>query len=188
MIALIRHLGMKKPVVIGHSMGGSLAAHLAALEPELPGGVVLIDPGFRLRSDLQREEVIEALREEMTTYKQMDIDQVAAQIRKRHHPDWPDYYIQPSAEAKLKMDMKAINIFYTIDATWEEDLKKADCPMLLITSDVSAGAIVTAETAEYARSLDTNIEVLHIPGAGHSIHREKYPEVLQGIKNFLKSL
>ena len=184
---MIKYLELKKPVVIGHSMGGSLAAHLAALEPDLPGAAVLIDPGFRIRTNEQREEVILELRKEMKSYKSMDTYQVALQIRKKH-PDWPEFFIQPSAESKIKMSMDAIDIFHTIDATWEEDLKRADCPMLLITSDVNAGAIVSMETADYARSLNPKLEVLHIPGAGHSIQREKYSEVLQGLSRFLDSL
>jgi pimeloyl-ACP methyl ester carboxylesterase len=76
----------------------------------------------------------------------------------------------------------------TIDTTWKDDLKKATCPMLLITADPEAGAIVTEETAQYVKSNHPNVDVLHIPGAGHSIQREKYPETLQAIEEFIKKI
>jgi len=181
MIALIRHLKMEKPVVIGHSMGGSLAAHLAALEPDLPGGAVLIDPAFRDRKPTHDRV------NEMETLKMKNVKEIADSIRQKH-PDWPEIFIMPSAEAKLQMSMNVIQLMPTIDATWRDDLKKTICPMLLITADESAGAIVSEETREFIKTNHPNVDVLHIPGAGHSIQREKYAEVLQGILSFIHAL
>ncbi len=181
MIALMRYLKMSQPVIIGHSMGGSLAAHLAAIEPDLPSGAILIDPAFRDRK-ASRDRV-----SEMEEIKKMDVNQVAESIRKKH-PNWPDIFIVPSAEAKLKMSPNVIKLMPTIDATWKDDLNKEKCPMLLITADPDDGAIVTEETTKYVQSNHPNVKVLHIPGVGHSIHREKYDQVLQGIRTFLKGL
>jgi pimeloyl-ACP methyl ester carboxylesterase len=36
-------LGLRKPVVVGHSMGGNVALELAARFPEVPGAIVMID-------------------------------------------------------------------------------------------------------------------------------------------------
>jgi pimeloyl-ACP methyl ester carboxylesterase len=41
---LIVRLGLKRPTVIGHSLGGMFAAELAATSPELLGGLVLVAP------------------------------------------------------------------------------------------------------------------------------------------------
>jgi pimeloyl-ACP methyl ester carboxylesterase len=40
---LCGQLGLQKPVVVGHSMGGNVALELAARYPELPTAIVLID-------------------------------------------------------------------------------------------------------------------------------------------------
>ena len=48
---LTRALGLRKPVLIGQSYGGMLAADLAATFPELPGGLVLLDPIGLWRDD-----------------------------------------------------------------------------------------------------------------------------------------
>jgi len=186
-IALMKHLNMKKPVIIGHSMGGSLAAHIAALEPDLPGGAVLIDPGFRNRTDDERAATMVELHKEMKAIKQMTVDEVAGYIRSKH-PDWNEQFVKPSAHAKLQMSTNVIDIFHTIDATWQDDLEKATCPILLITADADDGAIVTKETAQYVQDHHPLVEVEHIPGAGHSIQREKYVETVQAIEKFIAKI
>lgn len=42
--ALIEQLGLEKPLVVGHSMGGALALALALERPELPGALALVAP------------------------------------------------------------------------------------------------------------------------------------------------
>jgi len=38
------HVGIERPVVVGHSLGGGIAIELAARYPSLPRGLVLVDP------------------------------------------------------------------------------------------------------------------------------------------------
>jgi pimeloyl-ACP methyl ester carboxylesterase len=52
---LSRHLGMERPVMIGHSFGGSLSLHLAATRPDLVGGIVLLDSGVRSTAEKAAE-------------------------------------------------------------------------------------------------------------------------------------
>jgi len=44
--AAVRAMGLGRSVIVGHSMGGFVAAALAAQEPELVAGVVFIDGGY----------------------------------------------------------------------------------------------------------------------------------------------
>ena len=43
--ALCNRVGIHKPVVVGHSLGGMVGVELAARYPELPRAVVMVDPG-----------------------------------------------------------------------------------------------------------------------------------------------
>ena len=38
-------VGIEKPVVVGHSLGGMIGVELAARHPSVPGALVLVDPG-----------------------------------------------------------------------------------------------------------------------------------------------
>lgn len=52
---LADHLGMDRPVLIGHSFGGSLSLYLAATQPELVSGLVLLDSGVRSTAEKEAE-------------------------------------------------------------------------------------------------------------------------------------
>ena len=43
--ALSRHLGLTRPVIVGHSSGGMIAIELAARYASLAGALVAVDPG-----------------------------------------------------------------------------------------------------------------------------------------------
>jgi pimeloyl-ACP methyl ester carboxylesterase len=43
---LCGQLGLERPVIVGHSLGGAVALATAARFPELPSGIVLCDPGI----------------------------------------------------------------------------------------------------------------------------------------------
>jgi len=61
---LCRELGLHRPVVVGHSLGGVVALDLAARYPELPGAVVMLDsPVFAPAPLLEKvREVVAALK------------------------------------------------------------------------------------------------------------------------------
>jgi pimeloyl-ACP methyl ester carboxylesterase len=44
-VALCAAIGLEKPVVVGHSLGGMIAVDLGARHPSLPRALVLVDPG-----------------------------------------------------------------------------------------------------------------------------------------------
>lgn len=48
-------LGLRAPVVIGHSFGGSISLYLAVSQPARVGGLVLLDSGVRSAADKQAE-------------------------------------------------------------------------------------------------------------------------------------
>ena len=77
LVWLCSQLGVTKPVIVGHSMGGNIALELAARYPDLPAAILLLDsvifplPGFKenallpveaaLRGPAYREAIREAI-------------------------------------------------------------------------------------------------------------------------------
>jgi len=188
MAALIKHLNLNQPVVIGQSMGASLGCHLAAMYPDLLKGVVMIDPAFREPTSVDSKTEFLARRvSELGSQQDLSREEMISIIRSKH-PDWPDEFVLPGADSRFRMSLNTFAIFNSIDTTWKEDLKIADCTMLLVTADVNLGAIVSKETAAYVRSVNANVQSVFISGAGHSIHKEKYAEVREAIENFLAEI
>lgn len=60
------------------------------------------------------------------------------------------------------------------------------CPTLLITADPNLGAIVTPEIAQTIIDVNKRIELIHLPGAGHSIRREQFESFVEVVTDFLK--
>lgn len=46
LLALVDHLGLERPLFVGHSFGGSIVSHLAVLHPDRVGGFALADTGL----------------------------------------------------------------------------------------------------------------------------------------------
>jgi len=60
-VAIIEAHGLTRPVLIGHSLGGSIAIRVALDQADLLGGLVLIGPGSTRGLDFLSVEQIEAL-------------------------------------------------------------------------------------------------------------------------------
>lgn len=189
---LIRALGLKNPVVGGHSMGGNTSATLGARFPELAKGLILEDPGWRDRPPQppKEEQGKEAPRnpwfEWLTTLDGQTMEQVMAKCR-ADSPTWDEVEIYPWAESKKQLDINVLKINgFWMD--WREQVRGIKVPALLLTGDPEKGSIVTAEGAEEAHSLNPLIKVVNIPGVGHNIRRENYLAFMQAVRSFLKSL
>ena len=184
-MALFDHLGLEKPFYIGHSMGGSIGARIAARYPNRLRAAALIDPAFREETNEDRDKIVADIREDVRRLKQKSRDEIIALIHDKH-PDWPEVFVGPAADGELLMSLDMIEIIRNINKTWKDDLAASICPILVITADVNLGAIVTPAISARIQKAHSNVSVRHIPGAGHSIQREKYAQTLTVIKTFFK--
>lgn len=187
---VITGLGLHKPAVLGHSMGGAMTYVMAGTYPELPGAILIEDSGVRNLASGATADAAERqrqARERMQKLQQLDRADLIAQGR-ADNPAWSDAELEPWADAKLRFNLNALKRMGTVVENWEEILRGISCPALLITADVEKGAIVSAEDAVALQALIPQLEVVNIPGAGHSVRREQFERYMAVVEEFLSKV
>ena len=182
---LIAGLGLRRPAVLGHSMGAATALTLAGLYPELPGAILLEDPPAWWVSDPPADPARRAqMFARIIALKRQTREELIAGQRVEA-PDWSEAELGPWAEAKLRFSFNVLNQSSPAPPDWPDTIRRITCPALLITADPERGGIVTAESAAALQTLLPQVRVAHIPGAGHSIHREQFARYMDVVRAFL---
>lgn len=189
-VAVIEALGLERPALIGHSMGGSTAAGVAAAIPDRIRAAILEDPGWR---DAAAPPVTSAGGLALgspewaawnRSYKQMTPEQRRARAAEER-AQWPAADIPDWAEAKAQFNLAVLDHQNEPRPPWREIAAQITCPVLLVTADPERGAIITPAQAEEAIGLMRAARVAHIPGAGHNIRRERYEPFRAAVTAFL---
>ncbi len=162
-------LGVERPIVVGHSMGGMVAAVYAIRYPDQPGGVMLL--GTWVRFDLDR--LTEG-------FRRVAGDDIARLARREFADDpvtedeWAGVFAAygpnvPSPEAlarrRRNTDLDSLDVLETIDLI--ADLPRIVAPTLVLVGELDSVAPVEA-SQEIAAGLAPGVGRLEvIPGAGH---------------------
>jgi pimeloyl-ACP methyl ester carboxylesterase len=190
MAALIRKLGLKKPIIMGHSMGAGTTVGIAIKYPALPKAIILEDPAWRTEEEIaaendearnkQRESFMKAL----TGYGKRTLEEVISEGQAAN-PLWSEAEIRPWAAAKLQFDPTLFSTMRFEMPSYIEQVPRIKCPTLLITAE---NGIVSAATAKHASTLWTSekpFRSIRIKGAGHNIRRERFDEFMAAVNRFL---
>jgi N-formylmaleamate deformylase len=190
-IRVIQELNLKQPVLIGHSMGAHVAALVAAQTPKAIRGVALCDPPWRDSSNHTAPDTKALETRDWKNWiedlKSKPLDEVIS-LGKKMHPTWDESEFFQWARAKQQIKMETVEWIISSPTLYAEIVKKISCPGLLITADPQLGAIVTPAVAEQVSKLWRKVKVVHIPAAGHNIHREQLTYYMDALNRFLKSL
>ena len=191
-LGLLDALGLEQAALVGHSMGASTAARVAAANPARVRAAALEDPPWRdgpwtareghgSRAPLRSPEWTEWMR----SLKQLSPEQRRA-LADQERPEWPAEERPYWIEAKAQFNLDAFPDAPVPDmGGWRDTARALRCPTLLVTADVERGAIVTPEVAEEASRMNPNVRVAHVPGAGHNIRREQYRAFQSAVRGFL---
>jgi N-formylmaleamate deformylase len=187
---VIAALELRRPAVLGHSMGAATALVLAGRYPELPSAIVLEDPPAWWTGWYESPAAV-ALRADMKAnalaYKSASRDELLSGARERHG-GWSDAELQPWADAKLRFSPNVLTVFDAGNPArvdWPATLRRITCPALLITGDPPLGAIVTDESAALLKELVPQLDIAHVPDTGHNIRRENFDRFLEVVRGFL---
>lgn len=183
---LIDALGLDRPVLFGHSLGGQAASAVAALYPERVRAVVLEDPAWLAFRTLEENEQSAAqwttgLRED----KRLGREGLIARAR-RENPAWHEDELGPWADSKEQMSEQALcEIMMAMRPGWQEFARKIQCPILLVTGDEARGIIINPALLREIVALNPRVREAHVAGAGHCIHRDRFEDYMEQVKAFL---
>ncbi len=185
---VIRLLELNRPVLIGHSIGAETAAVVAARYPELVNGVVLEDPpwfGAGLReSEPERRAMVDHWRQSIVEMRTKSLEELV-EVAREKYPQCDEAEHFHWAKAKQQAHPEVAQKFMEAPLDWLELAQQMRCPALLITGDPALGALVTAEVASQVGRAWKNGQVVHIPKAGHSIHRAQFEPFYEVVIRFL---
>jgi pimeloyl-ACP methyl ester carboxylesterase len=188
--AVAEALGLRKPAILGHSMGAATALVLAGRYPQLPGAILLEDPPAWWAGWYQTGDGVErraAMRARFTAIKRMTRDELLA-CQRSEQPTWAEAELEPWADAKHRFSLDVLGVLNednAADVDWPKLLARITCPALLVVADPERGGIVTAETAAALKKLVPQLEIAHVPAAGHSIRRDQLDRYLDVVRGFL---
>jgi N-formylmaleamate deformylase len=164
-VAVVRALGLERPLVLGHSLGARISAALAASGEVELGGVTVIDPPLsgpeRGPYPTSREAFLEQLHE---GYAGTTADEV-----RRFYPKWS------RAELLLRARWVATCAEDAVMATYDEFTREdffdwwpaVTAPAAFMRGGDSP--VVTAQGAEEAAAANPSATQHCIPGAGHMV-------------------
>jgi pimeloyl-ACP methyl ester carboxylesterase len=189
--AAVRALGVNRPVVIGHSMGGMNAMTFAARNPERVRALVLVDVGPEVSVDGARE--VGAF-----VAGPYELDSLDAWVEHTHrYYPWRskerirarlEVSLRRTPEGKLakQYDERFRNGFGGVAEARDslaEVAAQLRCPTLLVHGAKSP--VLTREMAERFAARVPCVELVSIEGAGHSVAGDKPDEFVQVVDAFL---
>lgn len=183
---IITALDLRQPAVLGHSMGGSTAYALAALYPTVPGAILIEDAapmGIAPRKPDEPDRFAGILAWIEKVKRQTPEEMIA--IQREQTPNWSDAELGPWAESKLRLSLNVLTRGDAAAIDWARVLPHITCPALLITADPEQGAGVTTERAAEVRQMIPQLQIAHVPGAGHNIRRDQFDRFMAVVRPFL---
>ena len=167
-VGLVAALGLQRPVLLGHSMGGMTAAVAASRLPLR--GLILVDPTF-LEPERQREVYASDVAAQHRAMVALTKTELIAHARARH-PQRALEIVELQAEARLKTSLAAFDVLRPPNPDYREVVRALDVPTLLA---IGSEPVVTLDMAR-----ELGLRVTQIANAGHGLPFEQ-PERLAAV-------
>lgn len=186
LVGLVRALDIRKPILVGHSMGGSVVALTAATYPDLPAAIILEDPPMEEMLEQLTVDILPDWKnwvEKMTKTPKSELMEGA---RTEYHPGWTAFEYDHWAESKRLVSPNVIDILKGDGFGQPREMfPKISAPALILKAD--------AEEKFRKRHLEAaellpNGKLIHIDDANHLIRHDKPNEMEKEIRAFLSEV
>jgi pimeloyl-ACP methyl ester carboxylesterase len=182
--AALDALGMRRPLVVGHSLGGLVTLWWASTHPDRAAAIVIEDSPLRSGEDYRPAF------DTWIAQNAMPVAELATLYREKN-PALSEEHARRRAEimtgtapavfTELKADSLAHDGVDRVAA-----FERISSPILFLHGNPELGGMVPAdEVAAFARRL-AHVEVVGFPDVGHSLHAERPEAFLDVVVPFLK--
>lgn len=188
--SLIRELGLAKPILLGHSLGGITSLVLAGRHPDLPRAIMMEDapPFWRPSSSTRTNETQKALAEWILAIKRKTKEELWEEALTKN---WTDTDRHHWVDAKQRASFRVTALISPPDIPtldFPHLLAHIECPALFIQTDLERGAASGADDVAKLKALLPSLQTAYIPNASHSIRRTQFTLYMQAVERFLSEL
>ena len=180
---LIAALDLGQPALIGHSMGASTVAQLAAEYPHLSRRIILEDPPWRDAAETASNRGSQ-LQELVAMYQRMTREQIV-EYGRGNNPTWDDEELWLWSLGKTLVSSNVVKDTSRLLTQWRAVVPRITCPTFLVTANPVRGGIVPPATAAEITGNQANIQVAYLDGAGHNIRRDQFAAYIAAVRPFL---
>jgi pimeloyl-ACP methyl ester carboxylesterase len=169
-------LGNGWDVIIGHSLGGAVAAAVLAARPDFAWRVLFEDPA------IDSEVTAWLLAESPEPVGRPTIETIAAE-----HPNWHPRDVELKVEALLACGPYVSDRTMADAAPWDvwPDVLALEKPGLIVAADPELGSLVSRDKGLQAEEMNDRLRVVLLEGAGHSMHRDAYDRFVPLVREFV---
>ncbi|WP_435119678.1 alpha/beta fold hydrolase [Amycolatopsis thermoflava] len=182
--AVVSGLGLRRPILLGHSMGARIAARAAVNGRHELRGVVLVDPPMSGPGRGPYPTTLEAFLGQLDQARRgTDADEVA-----RSWPRWPRREQELRARWLSSCSRAAIAATHAgFEAEdFFDDWPHVPAPAVLLYGGDSP--VVTADGAAEATRANPAAELVPVPGAGHMVFWDEPQPALTTLRDALRKL
>lgn len=178
LVGFVRTMGIAPLTLVGHSMGGRIAAKAADTAPELFDALVLLDPPTsgpgRRPYPVPKSRTLGLLRSAQRA-------EAPPAVRAPDSQPWPDELLRLRREWLPTCDERAVHAAYDDFHTQDlfADLAGAQMPVSLIAAGI--GDVVSDADIDEMRRVHADLRAVRLAGVGHQMQAENFTAFKQAL-------
>lgn len=179
--AMAQALGLERPIALGHSMGARIVTALGALQPDVAGGLIVVDPPLTGPGRDPYPTSLEDFKLQLAEgYRGTTVEEI-----RRFYPRWSERELQMRCDWLASCDEHAVaQTHLNFDAEdffayWSE----LELPTLFVYGEQSPA--VTAAGVDDVREANGRARIVGISDAAHMIPWENFKEFIEAVEMFL---